>query len=118
MKKILIIDDSMFTRNIHRSMLGALNYSTIEADSGTAGIESYKTEKPDLVIIDLLMPDMDGMEAVKQIMEFDSEAKVMICSTDRQKFRKAEAKEIGALNFLHKPLDEELLSEALSSIFD
>lgn len=118
MKKILIVDDSMFTRNIHRGMLKALNYKTVEADSGTTGIETYKTEKPDAIIIDLLMPDMDGFDAVVKILEFDPKAKVMICSTDRQKFRKAEAKEIGVLHFLHKPLDEDQLNEALSSIFD
>lgn len=113
MKTILIIDDSMFTRNIHKSMLQSLDYKTIEASSGMNGIETYKDCKPDVVIIDLLMPDMDGMEAVKQIREFDADAKVIICSTDRQKFRKDEGKDIGVDHFLHKPLEREKLTEAL-----
>lgn len=116
MKKVLIIDDSMFTRNIHAGILNELGFENLQADSGTSGIEEYKKEKPYAVIVDLLMPDMDGMDVIKGIKEFDENANIIICSTDRQKFRKQEGKDLGVEHFLNKPIDKDLLAEVLEKM--
>ena len=118
MKTILVIDDSFFTRNIHRQILEKEGYCVFEADGGLAGIEMYVNEKPDFVVTDLMMPDMDGMEVLKKILEIDPAAKIMICSTDRQISRKQDAKEIGVLGFLSKPIVPEQLTDLLKTILD
>ncbi len=64
------------------------------------------------------MPDMDGMDAAGEILKTDSNAKIIICSTDKQKFRKKEAKEIGAKGFVAKPVDPEELLDLLKEIFE
>ena len=105
MKKILIVDDSAFTRGIHKKILGDEGYDTVEAASGVEALEQFDREAPDLVIMDLLMPDMDGMEVIKKILKKDPDARIVICSTDKQKARQEEGREIGVLGFLHKPID-------------
>jgi len=118
MKKVLIVDDALFSRNIMKQMIEAGGYQTIEAGSGTEALELFKTEKPDAATMDLLMADMDGMDAVRKILETDPEAKIIICSTDKQKFRQNEAREVGAAGFIAKPVDPEKLLETLKNIFD
>ena len=87
MKKILIVDDSAFTRGIHKKILGDEGYDTVEAASGVEALEQFDREAPDLVIMDLLMPDMDGMEVIKEILEKHPDTRIVICSTDKQKAR-------------------------------
>lgn len=118
MKKILIVDDSLFTRNIHKQIIEEQGYLTLEADGGETAIEVFKAEKPDLVMMDLMMPNMDGIDVIKKIFEIDPKALTIVCSTDRQTSRQQEAKEIGVKKFLTKPLDAEKLSEALTQIFN
>jgi len=118
MKKIMIVDDSAFSRNIHKQILESAGYQVTEAASGADAVELYKKEKPDAVTMDLLMPDMDGMDAAKEILKADSNAKIIICSTDKQKFRKKEAKEIGAKGFVAKPVDPEELLDLLQEILE
>lgn len=118
MKKIMIVDDALFSRNIMKQMIVSGGYETIEAGSGSEAIELFKTEKPDAATMDLLMPDMDGMDAVRKILEIDPEAKIIICSTDKQKFRQDEARETGAAGFIPKPVDPEKLLDTLKNILD
>jgi len=116
MKKIMITDDSAFSRNIMRQIIESGHYQVIEAANGSEAIALFKTGKPDAVTMDLLMPDMDGIDAVKKILEADPEAKVIVCSTDKQKFRVKEAKDAGAAAFIPKPADPEKLLEILNNI--
>ena len=118
MKKILIVDDAAFSRSIHRQVIESGGYEVIEAACGKDALEMFKTEKPDLVTMDLLMPDMDGMDVVRKIMEADPDAKAIICSTDKQKFRQEEAREVGAVGFIPKPVDPDTLLGLLKTIFD
>ena len=113
MKNILIVDDSAFTRNIHRQVIEGEDYEVVEAESGAAALEMFEKENPDLVMMDLLMPDMDGMEVTQKILEIDPGAKIIICSTDRQKYRQEEAKEVGVIGFLTKPINKEKMVHAL-----
>ncbi len=116
MKKIMITDDSAFSRNIMRQIIESGHYQVIEAANGAEATALFKTEKPDAVTMDLLMPDMDGIDAVKKILETDPEAKVIVCSTDKQKFRVKEAEDAGAAAFIPKPADPEKLLEMLNNI--
>ena len=118
MKKILIVDDSAFTRDIHKQIVMSAGYQTVEADSGAQALEVFEKERPDLVIMDLLMPDMDGMEIIKKILQTDPHAKTVICSTDKQRARQAEAKEIGVLGFLTKPINAEKMMDMLNDILN
>ena len=116
MKKILIVDDAAFTRSIHKQIVAAAGYEAIEASSGKEAIEKFDSEKPDAVMVDLLMPDMDGIDVVKKIREKDSSAKIIVCSADKQKFRQDDAKDAGAIAFFPKPVNPEKLCEVLNSI--
>ena len=116
MKKILIVDDSAFTRGIHKQILEGEGHETIEAASGTEALEMYEKEKPDLVIMDLLMPDIDGLDVVKEIIQRDPDAKTIICSTDKQNTRMAEAKKVGTLGFITKPIDASKMVEMLKKV--
>lgn len=116
MKTILIVDDSIFTRNIHQQLIAAAGYRTVTAAGGGEAIAVYESEKPDLVTMDLLMPDMDGMEALQKIREMDPGARVVICSTDKQKYRREEATQFGAVGFLAKPVDPDELVALLADI--
>ena len=116
MKKILIVDDSAFTRSIHKQMVTGEGYETVEAASGGEAVEVFAREKPDLALVDLLMPDMDGLEAIRKMLQIDPGARVVICSTDKQKLRQEEAREAGVLEFLAKPVDPEKLAASLDRI--
>ncbi len=118
MKRVLIVDDSTFTRNIHKQIITSVGYQTLEAANGAEAIETFEKEKPDLVIIDLLMPDMDGMDAVSKILEKDADAKVIVCSTDKQKYRKEQASELGVQGFLTKPVNAEKFRETVQDLFE
>ncbi|QTA88038.1 response regulator [Desulfonema magnum] len=118
MKKVLIVDDAAFARSIQKQIIASVGYEVTEAGNGAEALEVFKTEKPDLVTLDLLMPDMDGMDVLKSILEEDPDAKAIICSTDKQKFRQEEAKETGALGFVAKPVDPEKLLEMIKNILD
>lgn len=116
MKKILIVDDAAFTRSIHKQIVVSAGYEAIEASCGAQAIEKFDSEKPDVVMVDLLMPDMDGMDVVKKIREKDSTAKIIVCSADKQKFRQDDAKAAGAIAFFPKPVNPEKLMEILKQI--
>lgn len=116
MKKIMIVDDSAFTRNIHMQIIKGEGFEVVEAESGAEALEMFEKEKPDLVMMDLLMPDMDGMDVTRKLLEIDPDAKIIICSTDKQKTRKEEAKEVGAIGFVTKPIDKEKIVDALKNI--
>jgi len=118
MKKILIVDDSAFTRSIHSQIIEALGHQTIEAGNGAEAVKIFKEKHPDLVIMDLLMPDMDGLDAIGQILAIDPKAKTIICSTDKQKVRQDDARNLGVLAFLTKPIDSDKLSGKLSNLLE
>ena len=118
MKRVLIVDDSAFTRGIHKQLVAAQGYETLEACGGVEAVEMFASERPDLVMVDLLMPDMDGMEAVGGMLAIDPGARIVVCSTDKQKARRDEATQAGVLEFLVKPIDPEKLSECLHRILE
>ena len=117
MKKILIVDDSMFTRNIHKQIISEISDCQIfEAGNGAEAMTAYDEYQPDVVLMDLLMPDMDGLEVAEQIIARDSKAKIIICSTDKQQYRQQQAVAVGAVGFIVKPVDPELLLVKIEDI--
>ena len=112
MKKVLIIDDGAFMRVLLKGMLTKNNYEVVgEAEDGEVGVQKYKELKPDLVTMDITMPNKDGLEALKEIISFDSEAVVVMVSAMGQEEYIRDAISSGARSFITKPFDEgELIS--------
>lgn len=113
---LLIVDDSRMSRNMLRSLAEDADYTVVaEAGDGEAAIEAYKQSKPDLVTLDITMPKMDGIEALKHIMEIDPAAKVIMITAAGQENKLIEAIKLGAKHFITKPFNKK---EILASIAD
>jgi two-component system chemotaxis response regulator CheY len=104
-KKILIVDDSGLARRRARSILEEAGYTVIEAQDGMAAIEQYFMEKPDAVLLDLVMKGMYGLDVLAKLREVDSEARVIVVSADVQDSSHDLVRQAGATGFLTKPLD-------------
>lgn len=114
MKTILICDDSAFMRNILATTLRNASYNVVgEAGNGVEAVSRYKELHPDVVTMDITMPEMDGIEAVKHIKAYDPDAKVIMCSAMGQQAMVFEAIQAGAKDFIVKPFQNE---KVLSSI--
>jgi two-component system chemotaxis response regulator CheY len=122
MAKILIVDDSGLSRRILRTILMAEGHHIIEATDGLLGIETYVMEQPDLVLLDMAMPEMPGEEALEKILELNQSARVIIATADLQDLTKTKVLEAGAMGFLNKPFNRtkvlEVVNQVLSTIPD
>jgi two-component system, chemotaxis family, chemotaxis protein CheY len=117
-KRILVVDDATIIRMILKKIFFEAGYEVVgEASTGAEGVRKYKELKPDLVTMDITMPEMGGINALKAIKEFDSEAKVVICSAMGQKALIIEAMQAGAINFIAKPFDEGKVIETVNKAF-
>jgi two-component system chemotaxis response regulator CheY len=102
--RVLIVDDALFMRNMLRNIFSESGFDIVgEAQNGNEAIEMYQQLKPDLVTMDIVMPEKNGIEALKQIMSVDSGAKIVICSALGQETLIMEALEAGARDFIVKP---------------
>lgn len=107
MSKILIVDDSKLTRAQLRNILERANHEIIgESISGKDAVKKYKKLVPELVIMDVIMPNGNGIEATKMIMAIDENAKVLLMSTDSQAWRITEAVIAGGKGYITKPFKE------------
>lgn len=114
MTKVLIVDDAAFMRMMIKDILEKNGYLIVgEAPNGAKGVELYKKEKPDLVTMDITMPEMNGIEAVKAIREFDSEARIIMCSAMGQQTMVMDAIRAGARDFIVKPFQPDRVLEAI-----
>lgn len=113
-KKILIVDDAAFMRMMLKKILAPTGNDLIEAVDGADGIAKYREQKPDLVLLDIIMPNVDGIECLKQIMIADINAKVLMCSSIGQQTVVNDAIKIGARDFIVKPFDAAKVLEAVS----
>ncbi|MBN2013623.1 MAG: response regulator [Candidatus Altiarchaeota archaeon] len=110
MPKILTIEDSTFERKAIRDMLARAGYtSVVEAESGEIGLERYKKEKPDLVLLDLRMPGMPGMEVLEELKKINPRVRVIIVSIVRKKETVDEALKLGVEAYVSKPITTEKL---------
>ena len=105
MAKVLVVDDAQFMRMRAVKLLTQNGYECIEAENGIEAVNKYKKEKPDAVMLDITMPDMDGLEALRQLMKIDSNAKVTMVTAMGQQSIVMEAIKSGARDFVVKPFD-------------
>lgn len=113
-EKILVVDDAMFMRGVLRSILEENGHTVIEeAENGMEAIQKYVELKPDLVTMDITMPDMTGLEAVKAIRQIDGNARIIMCSAMGQNAMVMEAMKNGALDFIIKPFKVFTVMEAI-----
>ncbi|MBT9172590.1 MAG: Chemotaxis protein CheY [Syntrophomonadaceae bacterium] len=116
-RQILITDDTAFMRMTLRNILEKNGYQVVgEAEDGQVAVDKYRELRPDLVTMDITMPRMDGITAIKKIMEIDSQAKIIVCSAMGQKALVIEALNAGARDFIVKPFQAERIVNALQKI--
>jgi len=117
---ILVVDDSGYARRLLRQTLEAQGHTVIEASSGMSGLESYAMHAPDLVMLDLTMEDMGGLEVLPRLREIDPDVRVIVVSADVQRSTAKEVKEAGAFRFLSKPPERDeviaTVNEALGEV--
>lgn len=114
---ILVVDDSKMSRNMLRALVEDAGYSVVaEAGDGEAAIEAYKQSKPDLVTLDITMPKMDGIEALKHIIKINPSAKVIMITAAGQENKLIEAIKVGAERFVTKPFDKEEVLKCIQEI--
>ncbi len=117
MAKVLIVDDAAFMRLSLKTMLAANGFEVVgEALDGAAAVSMYKELMPDIVTMDITMPTMTGIEALKEIVKYNSKAKVVMISAMGQEAMVKEAIMSGAKSFLVKPYKEEHLVETLRKV--
>lgn len=113
-KNILIVDDAAFMRMMIKDILTKNGYSVVgEAENGLKAVEKYSELKPDLVIMDITMPEMDGIEAVKKIKSMDGNANIIMCSAMGQQAMVIESIQSGAKDFIVKPFQADRVLEAV-----
>ena len=115
MATILVVDDSGFARRLLRQTLEPHGHAVIEAGSGMAGLEAYAVHAPDLVMLDLTMEDLGGVEVLAQLRAIDPQARVIVVSADIQRSTGKDVAAAGAFRFLAKPADRDELVEAVDA---
>ncbi len=114
---ILIVDDAAFMRMMIRDVLSKNGYEVLgEAENGQKAIEKYKELTPDLVIMDITMPEVDGIQAVKEIKKISPDAKIVMCSAMGQQAMVIEAIQAGARDFIVKPFQADRVIEAVKKV--
>lgn len=117
MASVLVVDDAVFMQMTIQRMLEANGHSVAGlASNGIEAIEKYAELKPDVVILDITMPEMNGIDALKRIKVFDKNARVIICSALPHPEKIAEAIELGAEEFIVKPFESVHLIGAIENI--
>lgn len=116
-KNILICDDAAFMRMMIKDILTKNGYNVAgEAENGAKAVEKYNDVKPDLVLMDITMPEMDGIQALKKIKEMDPGASVIMCSAMGQQAMVIESIQSGAKDFIVKPFQADRVIEAVKKV--
>ena len=113
MKKILVTDDAAFMRMMLKDILTKAGYEVAEADNGKTMLEKYESEKPDLVTLDITMPEMDGLEALRNLKANHPESVVIMCSAMGQQAMVVDAIRSGARDFIVKPFQGDKVIESV-----
>lgn len=118
-KKILIVDDAAFMRMMIKDILTKNDFEVVgEAGDGQEAIDKYKEHKPDLVMMDITMPDMDGITSLKEIIKIDPQAKIIMCSAMGQQAMVIDAIQAGAKDFIVKPFQGDRVLEAIKKTLE
>ena len=116
-KNILICDDAAFMRMMIKDILTKNGYNVAgEAENGLKAVEKFKEVNPDLVLMDITMPEMDGIQALREIKKVDAGAKVIMCSAMGQQAMVIESIQAGAKDFIVKPFQAERVIEAVKKV--
>ena len=114
---VLICDDAIFMRTMVSDILTQAGFEIIgEAETGVQAVEKYQELRPDLVTMDIVMPDMGGIDAVREICRFDPRAKILMCSAMGQQALVVEAIQAGAKDFVVKPFQPSRVLEAVQRV--
>lgn len=117
MKRVLIVDDAAFMRISLKNIMDKAGYEVVgEAENGNVAIKKYKELSPDIVTMDITMPEMDGVQALKEIIKFDPAAQIVMISAMGQESYVKDAVMAGAKGFIIKPWKEETVLTALSKL--
>ncbi|ARK31537.1 response regulator [Halalkalibacter krulwichiae] len=117
MASVLIVDDAAFMRMMIKDILMKNGFDIAgEAANGAEAVERYKELKPDLVTMDITMPEMDGIQALKEIKQVDASAKVIMCSAMGQQSMVIDAIQSGAKDFIVKPFQADRVIEAIKKV--
>lgn len=116
-KRILVVDDAAFMRMMLKNILTDNGYEICgEASNGNEAVQKYKELRPDLVTLDITMPEIDGLTAVKLIKEIDKDANIVMCSAMGQQLMVIEAIQNGAKDFIVKPFNESRVVESIGKV--
>ncbi|AMM53312.1 response regulator [Pyrococcus kukulkanii] len=117
MARILIVDDAAFMRMLLKKILTQAGHEVVgEASNGKEAVEKYKQLKPDLVTMDIVMPEMDGITAVKEIMKIDPNAKIIMITAVGQEAKVMEALKSGAKGYIVKPFQAQKVIEEVNRV--
>ena len=112
--RVLVVDDAAFMRMMVKDILSKNGYEVVgEAENGMKAVEKFNELRPDLVTMDITMPEMDGISAVKAIKKIDPKAKIVMCSAMGQQSMVIEAIQAGARDFIVKPFQADRVLEAV-----
>lgn len=116
-KRVMIVDDAVFMRMMLKDILEKNGFEVAgEAANGVEAILEYKNTNPDIVTMDVTMPEMDGIQALREIMKFDSSAKIIMCSAMGQQGMVMDAIKSGAKDFIVKPFNGERVINAVTKV--
>lgn len=118
MSTVLIVDDAEFLRMRISKMLTSKGYEVLQADNGFNAVNTYKNSRPDLVLMDITMPEMDGLTALKEIRAADPNARVIMLTALGQDSIVLEALKAGAKDFVVKPFDSDRVLTAIHNALD
>lgn len=116
MAKILIVDDAEFLRVRLTKILDMEGYEVVQAENGSKAVAAYKEQHPDVVLMDVTMPEMDGLAALKEIISFDPHAKVVMLTALGQESVVLEAVKSGARDFIVKPFEHDRVMKAIGKL--
>ena len=117
-RKILLVDDSSLARRSARQMLGEQGYVVEEASDGAQALERYFLGRHDLVLLEMVMTGMYGLEVLAKLREFDPQVRVIVATADIQKSTEEQARAAGASAFINKPLNRARLQETVAAVLE
>lgn len=118
MTSILIVDDAAFARRMIRKFLQVDGYEIIEAANGNEGLEKARTHTPDLILTDLLMPDINGFDFLQKLQESDINIPTIIISADIQETSRTLGLSLGAIDFINKPPKQEEVLKMIKKVLN
>ncbi|RQD61848.1 MAG: response regulator [Desulfonatronovibrio sp. MSAO_Bac4] len=118
MAKILIAEDSGFQRTIIKRIITRLGHEAVEAKTGREALRQIEDEQPDLILLDMLMPDIDGLQVLKVLKSKHLQTPVIVITADVQETTRKRCEEAGVREIIYKPVDEDKLSSALKKVLE